>query len=154
MAYAQGTEVSVDRSQGELRQVLRKYGAEGIAIVESTQFSAVEFHARERRIRFKVPMPDATAHDLTHTKQGTRRTDTQLRNALAAEERRLWRSLVLVVKAKLESAESGIESFEDAFLAQTVLPDNSTVAEQIQEPIRRAYVEGHVRPLLALEGGN
>lgn len=154
MAYAQGTEVSVDRSQGELRQMLRKYGAEGVAIAESTQFSAVEFFARNRRIRFKVPMPDATARALTHTKTGSRRTPTQLKNALAAEERRLWRALVLVVKAKLESAESGIESFEDAFLAQTVLPDNSTVAEQIQEPIRRAYVEGHVRPLLALEGGH
>lgn len=152
MAYAQGTEVSVDRSQGELRQVLRKYGAEGIAIAESAQQSVVEFFAHERRIRFRVPMPDAAARAMTHTKQGALRSDSQLRNALAAEERRLWRALVLVVKAKLESTESGIESFEDAFLAQTVLPDNRTVSEQVQEPIKRAYIEGHVRPLLALEG--
>jgi hypothetical protein len=58
----------------------------------------------------------------------------------------------MVVKAKLEAVESGIVTFEDEFLAQTVLPDNRTVGESVAEPIKRAYIEGHVRPLLQLEG--
>ncbi|HEY2644067.1 MAG TPA: hypothetical protein VGI56_09985 [Galbitalea sp.] len=150
MAYAQGTEVTVDRSQTELRSTLRKYGADGLAMAETRDRAVVEFMANDRRIRFSLPLPTETDADLRRTKAGVTRSSAQLRSAVAAEERRRWRALVMVVKAKLEAVESGIVTFEDEFLAQTVLPDNSTVAEQIQEPIRRAYIEGHVRPLLEL----
>jgi len=147
--YATGTEVSVDRSQSELRTILRKYGADGLAIAEMRDRAMVEFAANERRIRFALPMPGDD--ELRITKQGVRRNATQLKNAVAAEERRRWRALLMVVKAKLEAVESGIVTFEDEFLAQTVLPDNTTVGEQIQPGIQRAYIEGHVRPLLGLE---
>lgn len=150
MAYAEGTEVSVDRSQTELRTVLRKYGADGLAIAEMPQRAVVEFMANARRIRFSIGMPTGEERNLRVTKGGVQRTAAQLKNAIAAEERRRWRALVFVVKAKLEAVESGIVTFEDEFLAQTVLPDNSTVAESIQPGIERAYVEGHVRPLLEL----
>jgi hypothetical protein len=150
MAYAQGTEVTVDRSQTELRSTLRKYGADGLAMAETRDRAVVEFMANDRRIRFSLPLPTETDADLRRTKAGVTRSSAQLRSAVAAEERRRWRALVMVVKAKLEAVESGIVTFEDEFLAQTVLPDNSTVAEQIQEPIRRAYIQGHVRPLLEL----
>lgn len=150
MAYAQGTEVSVDRSQSELRTILRKYGADGLALAEMPTRAVVEFMANERRIRFSIDMPTGEERDIRITKGGVTRSSTQLKSAIAAEERRRWRALVFVVKAKLEAVESGIVTFEDEFLAQTVLPDNSTVAESIQPGIQRAYVEGHVRPLLAL----
>jgi len=152
MPYAQGTEVSVGRSQDELRQVLCKNGADGIAIAESAEVGRCEFMARDRRIRFDVPMP--TAADVAKTARGQNRSPSQRVAAVAAEERRRWRALLLVVKAKLEAVESGIVTFEDEFLAQTVLPDGSTVAQQVQEPIARAYIEGHVRPLLSIGGGN
>lgn len=151
MPYAQGTEVTVGRSQEELRSTLRKYGASGIAIAESDELGVIEFVARDRRIRFRVPMPLETDAAIARTPQKQVRTPAQRQTAMDKECRRRWRALVLVVKAKLEAVESGIVTFEDEFLAQTVLPDNTTVAEQVQEPIRRAYIEGHVRPLLALE---
>lgn len=152
MAYAQGTEVTVGRSQDELRTVLRKYGAEGLAIAEAPGLGVVEFMAQGRRIRFRVPMAAADDADIRVTKGGVRRSPAQVKSALAAEERRRWRALVLVVKSKLEAVATGIVTFEDEFLAQTVLPDGSTVGESVAEPIRRAYIEGHVRPLLAIEG--
>lgn len=154
MAYAQGTEVTVDRSQSELRTILRKYGADGLALAEMRDRAVVEFAANDRRIRFALPIPTEDDPALARNKAGARRTPAQLKAAVAAEERRRWRALVMVVKAKLEAVESGIVTFEDEFLAQTVLPDNTTVGEQIQEPIRRAYVEGHVRPLLQLGAGS
>jgi hypothetical protein len=150
MPYAEGTEVSVDRSQTELRTVLRKYGADGLAIAEMSARALVEFMANDRRIRFSINMPTGEERALRVTKGGVTRTSAQLKNAIAAEERRRWRALVFVVKAKLEAVESGIVTFEDEFLAQTVLPDNTTVGESIQPGIERAYVEGHVRPLLEL----
>lgn len=152
MPYAQGTEVSVDRSQGELRTILRKYGADSLAMAEMPLKAVVEFMANDRRIRFALPLPSEDSPEMRRNKAGASRSGTQLRTAVAAEERRRWRALVMVVKAKLEAVESGIVTFEDEFLAQTVLPDNRTVGESVAEPIKRAYIEGHVRPLLQLEG--
>jgi hypothetical protein len=149
MAYAEATSVAVDRSQSELRTILKKYGADGLAIAEMGNRAVVEFATNERRIRFTLPLP--TDDEMRVTKGGQRRNSSQRAQATASEERRRWRALVMVVKAKLEAVESGIVTFEDEFLAQTVLPDNTTVGENIQPGIARAYVEGHVRPLLGLE---
>jgi hypothetical protein len=148
MAYAQGTEVSVERTQAELSTLLRKRGAPSVAVGQTAAAGVIQFELEDRQIRFTVPMPDPAR--LQHTKTGAQRTEAQLRNALAAEERRRWRALLLVVKAKFEAVESEIVTFESEFLAQTVMPDNQTVLEHVREPIARAYVEGHVRPLLEL----
>ena len=43
--------------------------------------------------------------------------------------RERWRALVLCLKGKLESIESGIETFEQAFLAHTFLPSGETFGE-------------------------
>lgn len=147
--YAQGTEVSVERTQLELQQVLRKYGATGFAMAWTEEQGVVQFMAEERQIKFVVPAP--TPKELGHTKAGSQRTAAQLKNAIAAEDRRRWRALLLVIKAKLEAVQSGIVTFEEEFLAHVVMPDGRTVQQHVQEPIRRAYVEGHVRPLLAVE---
>lgn len=147
--YAQGTEVSVERTQLELQQVLRKYGATGFAMGWTEEQGVVQFMAEERQIKFVVPAP--ASHEFTRTKAGQQRTSAQLKNAIAAEERRRWRALLLVIKAKLEAVQSGIVTFEEEFLAHVVMPDGRTVQQHVEEPIRRAYVEGHVRPLLAVE---
>lgn len=149
MPYAQGTEVSVEKSQLELQQVLRKYGATGYAMGWSEVGGVVQFQAQARQIKFLMPSPDEKNFAYTKTRQ--RRTAAQVKTALAAEERRRWRALLLVIKAKLEAVESGIVTFEQEFLAHVVMPDGRTVHEHTQEPIERAYVEGHVRPLLAVE---
>ncbi len=148
MAYASGTEVSVERSQAELSTLLRKRGSASVAVGQTAAAGVIQFELEERQIRFAVPMPDPA--DFKRTKQGATRTAQQLSNAVAAEERRRWRALLLVVKAKFEAVDSQIVTFESEFLAQTVLPNNETVLEQTREPIKRAYIEGHVRPLLEL----
>ena len=107
----------------------------------------VQFMAEERQIKFVVPAPAAA--EFVRTKAGQQRSTAQLKNAIAAEERRRWRALLLVIKAKLEAVQSGIVTFEEEFLAHVVMPDGRTVQQHVEEPIRRAYIEGHVRPLLA-----
>jgi hypothetical protein len=68
--------------------------------------------------------------------------------------RQRWRALVLVLKAKLEAIESGISSFEDEFLAQTVLPDNTTVGGFMRPQLDRAYELGVMPSAMpALEAG-
>lgn len=67
-----------------------------------------------------------------------------LSEMLAAElddqaRRQRGRALLLVIKAKLESIETGIETTEQAFLANVVLPGNATVHERIAPAIAAYY---------------
>ncbi len=75
-------------------------------------------------------------------------------NAWEQACRSRWRALFLCIKAKLESIESGIETFEDAFLAHIQMPDGHTVAEHVRPRIAAAYETGTMQPLLpAPKGG-
>lgn len=154
MAYAQGTDVSVERTQTELTALLRKQGASSVAVGFTADAGVIQFESHERQIRFTVPMLASDADELRFTKQRQRRTPSQMQSAHAAEERRRWRALLLVVKAKFEAVESGIVTFESEFLAQVVLPDGHTVHEHVEPTIARAYIEGHVRPLLQIGDGS
>ncbi len=62
--------------------------------------------------------------------------------------RQKWRALLLVIKAKLESVESEIETLEQAFYANIVLPSGLTVYEETRENVALAYSGGKVQALL------
>lgn len=55
---------------------------------------------------------------------------------------------MLAIKSKLESVESGIEQFDEAFMAQIVLPDGRTMAEYAMPQIAKSYTSGTMPPLL------
>ena len=57
-----------------------------------------------------------------------------------------WRRLLLCIRAKLEAVDNEIESFEEAFLAQLLLPDGSTVAERALPAIGQMYETGTLPP--------
>ena len=57
-----------------------------------------------------------------------------------------WRRLLLCIRAKLEAVDNEIESFEEAFLAQLLLPDGSPVAERALPAIGQMYETGTPPP--------
>lgn len=61
---------------------------------------------------------------------------------------------MLVIKARLEAVDIGITTLDEAFLAETVLPDRSTVAEVMLPQIESAYSTGKMPPLLPYHGGD
>jgi hypothetical protein len=153
--FAEGTEVSAERSQMEIGSLVRKYGAKSFAYAQDDDRAMVEFIAHERRIRFVIKMP--VAADLPRVKvnaNSTRpRTPSEVEKGIEQETRRRWRSLTLGVKAKLEMVATGIASFEDEFLAQTVMPDGKTVSEHVQPAVEQAYALGTMpSSLLAITG--
>ena len=136
--YAANTKVSIDTTQNQIRKMLEKYGSvDGYVTGEQAGIAALSFQMNQRRVTFRMAIP---------------RVDPRLpdsRNDKAVKEaRRLWRALHLCIKAKLESVSSGIESFEDAFLAQTVLPTGQTVGEWAAEAIPDALEGRPLPPLL------
>ena len=137
--YAKQTSVPVERSVAQLEQYLNKQGAQAFlrATDNDRRLIGIQFRFRNRTYRFVVKLKGPAEFRLTPT--GNRRTKNQIQAVVEQEERRIWRSLGLVIKAKFESVQSGIETFEEAFLPQTVLPGDILVGEKVQPLIERAY---------------
>src|SRR5687768_2140578 len=125
--YASGSEVPVARSRQHLEQLLRAHGAEGFAYGWTAGNDRVEFVWKGQRVRFTLPRPSRDVFALTPS--GLQRTEKAIQSAIDAEDRRRWRALLLVVRAKIEAVESGISIFEEEFLAFIVMPNEQTVGE-------------------------
>jgi hypothetical protein len=147
MAYAQGTKVPVENSRAELEKVLRRYGADAFSYGQDVARAIVAFRAHGRHVKFELALPP-----VEDFKWGGRLYNSRLTRSAADQRdqrvRELWRALVLVVKAKLEAVESGIEPFDTAFLPYLMLPDGSTAGEWMLPQIERAYELGDMPSLL------
>ena len=150
--YAEKTTVPIDRSESEIKALVNRYGARKFmsGTDEDMGVSIVSFEMQDRRVLFKLQLPDENANEFRFDGRNRRRTDVQTRAAYEQECRRLWRSLVITIKAKLESVESGIESFEEAFLPQIVIPGagGRTYAEFALPQIAHVYETGELPSLL------
>ena len=56
----------------------------------------------------------------------------------------------MIIKAKLEAADSGISTIEREFLYDIVLPDGKTVGEYMAPQIEAAYTTGEMPPMLPM----
>ncbi len=151
-AFAEGTTVQPETSQSEISGLLRKYGASGFAYGWQGAQAMVSFTAHDRQVRFILTLPTDPKAFL-RSPAGKVRTPAAAQSALDAEVRRLWRCLLLAIKAKLEVVASGIATFEDEFLAHIVLPSGDVVGDRIRPEIANAYAGLPVRNMLALEAG-
>jgi hypothetical protein len=138
--YAEKTEVTSDRSRAEIERTLRRYGATAFAYGWTDTEATVMFELADRRIRFRLPMPDRNARQFTHTPgKGLRRTPEAAEKEWEQAQRQRWRALALVIKAKLEAVEAGITTVEQEFLAHIMLPNGSTVGEWAKPQLAIAY---------------
>ncbi len=129
--FAERTKVPVAHSKGEVEDLLKRYGAKSFMSGQTAAEAMIAFEAKDRRVMFRLPMPDAKKFS---------------GDKFAQEERRLWRALVMCIKAKLEAVESGIATFEDEFLAYVVMPDGQTVGDHIKPRIATSYRENKMIP--------
>lgn len=151
MAYAEKTTVTPSKTQAEIQDLLEKYRCQNYAFARQDNRVVVLFEMAERRVRFSLPLPGRNEFKTTET--GKARTATAIDTAYDQEVRRRWRALLLTIKAKLESVQSGIETFEEAFMAQLVLPGGQTMAEWAVPQIAQVYQQGGQMPPLLGSGG-
>lgn len=153
MAFAETTTVPVERSVAEIVSMVKAAGAERVAQYEEPDGFKIQFQIADRLIRFSVSFPstddmpsrDGRGRSLLRSQREARRDQVRRQRA---------RALKLVIKAKLESIESGVETFEQAFLANVVLSDGVTLYERVREPIALEYSTGAPSALLLTDGGN
>lgn len=134
--YAKKTKVTIEKSRTEIERLLQRYGATRYVQSIEPDRGIILFEAHDRRLRFDLPLPKA----------GSPKAD--------AERRRRWRALTLSVKAKLESVASGIETFEQAFYANIVLPNGLTVYQASRDAVEIAYKTGGTPALLLPDYSN
>lgn len=149
MTYAADTSVTVEKSEAEIKRMILRYGAGAFMAGQTRTLATVAFEMKDRRITFRMPLPDRQSRQFTETPSGKwLRSKEEAEKAWEQACRSKWRALHLTIKAKLESVESGIETFEDAFLAHIQMPDGLTVAEHVKPAIAAAYEGGSMQPLL------
>ncbi len=134
MTYAHKSPVPAEKTRGEIEKTLARYGATGFAYGTETGRAIIGFQTRDRRIKFVLPLvvPSHLSKD-----------------QCAQFVRSRWRALLLSIKAKLEAVESGIESFDEAFMSHIVMPNGQTMAEHALPYIKDAYSTGKMPPLLS-----
>lgn len=155
MAYAETTSVAFEKSVAEIITLIKRHRASQIGQFEGDDFFAVQFKLADRLIRFRLPLP-ALGEMPTRDGRGYALDPAKRMANLEQARRSKGRSLLLVIKAKLESVESGIETVEQAFLANVVLADGVTVHERISGAIMLEYQSGAPDPncgLLGYSGG-
>jgi hypothetical protein len=151
--YATDTSVSSESSRGEIERTLSRYGANqfmyGWGEHEGQEVAIVGFRAHDRQIRFHLSMPDRNSREFTHTPaRGTRRSDAEAAKAYEQSVRQRWRALALTIKALLEAIEVGILTFEQAFMANIMLPDGTSVGDTVLPRVAEAYATNSMPSLL------
>lgn len=128
-AYAANTSVPVDRSRSEIEILLTRYGASEFGYTGSVGRAIIGFRVQSSEgvpmvVRIILPLPtlEENANATAQTKHGQ-------------HCRSLWRSLVLVVKAKLEAVSSGISTIEREFMPDIVMANGKTVGQAFREQL-------------------
>lgn len=169
--YARGTKVDVARSRVEIDVLLSRHGASSVAILNDDENSraAIAFTLKGARFRVELPLP--SRDDVTPKKKEWRegkwivlegkaeeprdwnRKSADQRRAwvdeqLAQGQRERWRAVLLLLKSKLEIVRLGLVTLEHEFMADMVLPNGGTVAEQLAHAIRNGLGSGDAPRLL------
>lgn len=152
MAYAENTSVAFEKSIAEIIGLVRRAGAEQIGQMEEAQGFTIGFRLADRLIRFRVGFPSIDEMPIYNGRR-ERLTEAKRMDLLEQRKRQRARALMLVIKAKLESVESGIETLEEAFLANVVMADGKTVYERVAEPLALEYQHGRPSAVVGLLGG-
>lgn len=153
--YAERTSVGSDQSRAEIERTLRRYRATAFAYAWSETEARIMFELADRRVMFRLPLPDRRARSITHTpSKGLLRNEQGQEEAYEQAVRQRWRALSLVIKAKLEAVDAGISTVEQEFLAHIMLPDGSTVSDWVAPQLATVYEHGAMPALLPGGGGD
>lgn len=145
MSYASGTKVSDDRSRAEIENLLMRYGAEEFGYMSRAEEALIGFKCNGMMFEIRVVMPPRESFGKTPT--GKVRAEKARDDAWMQERRRRWRSLALVIKAKLVAVADEVCTFEHEFLPYMVTASGKTVADHMAPLIEEAREGGQVLAL-------
>ncbi len=126
MPYAVKTTVNALKTRQEIEALIMKRKAKNFASFTEERGAMIAFELSDRRIVFRLPLPNP-------------KNEQDIRSR--------WRGLLLTLKAKFESIDRGVETFDDAFLSHVMLHDGKTVGEHTKLSLPK-LIAGEDVPLL------
>ena len=119
MRYARNTHVPVDRSRAALQRTVEAYGGDQYTFGcdNAAGKALIGFKFDKYRVRIDLPIP----------RKETYSSETRYQ----ADLRQAYRVFLLVLKAKLESVDAGIQTFEKEFFPHLLMENGSTVYENV-----------------------
>jgi len=148
--YASSTTVSPEKTQNDIRETLRKYGAGKFGIMEDADRVYVMFEFERLMIQITVDLPKKENFSKTDT--GRSRKTSIADDAYNQAVRQRWRALLLAIKAKLEAVESGISTVEKEFLAFVILPNGKSLGDSLIPELKRVAGTGKMPQMLTFSG--
>ena len=157
VAYASNTSVSVAKTKDEIEDIVTKYGGSHFATLNAPDRAMIAFSLRASTgealmIRIGLDLVPLTAFAERQHRGLTVPNEPERQHKEREQAcRSLWRSLLLVVKAKLEACRAGISTVEREFLADVVMPNGQTIGEMAIPQLPEMSKGGP--PRLMLTGG-
>lgn len=139
--YAKNTSVTVDRSMAQVRVMLQKEGADGVAIAEAGSQAMVQFVFERKGYKFKISYPSKTDDQIRFTGAGRDRTDIQMETEIEKEKRRLWRAMGLYIKAAIEAHHNGLVDLKRSLMGNIMLPSGETVYEKLEGNMDKVMID-------------
>ncbi len=149
--YANNTTVSPEKSQAEIQNTLRKYGADRFGTMEEKTKAHVMFSYSGLSIQISIDLPEKSS--FVRTKAGHSRPKDAIDASYNQAIRQRWRALLLAIKAKLEAIECGISTIEEEFMAFIIMPDGMPLSSHILPKLQTMVKTGKMPKLLSY-GGN
>lgn len=149
MAYAETTTVSVSKTKADIETMIQNAGADQFVSGFKDNMAIIGFTLSNRQIRFVLPLPLKSDFEFTPGHRKRQNADA-INKAWEQACRSKWRSLYLIIKAKLEAVESGISTVEREFFYDIVLPDGQTIGQFMAPQIEAAYETGQMPPMLPM----
>lgn len=147
--YAKGTKVNSAGSRAEIERTLTRFGCHEFAYMLGAHQAAVMFTYADRQVRFIMALPDRNERRFTHQPVRGLRLTAERSEAVyeqAVQER--WRALAAGIKAKLAMVEAKIVTFEEEFMAHTVMPDGQTLGQHVLPMASKAIAENEMPALM------
>jgi len=151
--FAEGTSVPVSKTRGEIEAMIEKHGASKFMTFIDTDHAVVGFQRGARLIKITVHYPDRTEKRFVRDHSNYVRSIDKQKELYDADIRRVWRALALVIKAKLESVESGVSTFEQEFMPFIVTRDGRTIGQILLPQLDQVTGGADITRLLGAPAG-
>lgn len=155
MRFAEGTSVSMGKSRGEIDDLLRAWGCNGVSWLDDYEAGVVQLQFRWKRddlvylARFSLRLPsEAALRERAIDGRTKRFSQTKLDALRKANGQQEHRVLLLWLKAAFNAVDAGIVDAATIFLPFLVGADGQTVAD-VAVPKLAKLLRGSAMQLLS-----
>lgn len=131
--FAKGTTVDVGRTLGDIQRELSRFKCEGFGQYQDAVGIKIGFLKNGLNISMEINFPDRKSFKTTSNYR--ERSEAAIDKCVQEETRRLMRSLLLVIKAKLVAVSDGVATFEQEFMPYIVMSDGQTLSRKLLPPL-------------------